>query len=137
VTSTHPGAGEPGEQILPSDTNQPGDHVNPPIAGPLDPVDQITEARPACPCHDALDRPDEAAVTINAAELARLGELLTDIDAFLRCGHGVAERLADFYTHRGRPHPRFAAANLIDAVGFAALTARRLSAGGRPVGGRS
>jgi hypothetical protein len=108
--------------------------MNAPIAGPLDP---ITEAQPACPCHDAADCPDEATVTINAAELARLGELLTDIDAFLRCGNGVADKLADFYaTHRGHPHPRFAAANLIDAVCFTAPgPQRRHATDGHRLGG--
>ncbi|MQA06855.1 MAG: hypothetical protein GEV07_30570 [Streptosporangiales bacterium] len=52
---------------------------------------------------------------------ARLAALLTDVDEFLRCGNGVAERLADFYATRGDPHPRFAAATLIDAVSFTTL----------------
>ncbi len=85
--------------------------------------------QPVCPCHDALDCPDEATVTIPAAELARLGELLTDIDAFLRCGNGVAELLADFYARRGHPHPHFAAVNLIDAVCFTAPGLRRVDTG--------
>lgn len=82
--------------------------------------EQITEtSQPMCPCHDAADCPDQATVTINAAELARLGELLTDIDEFLRCGTGAAEPLADFYaSHRGHPPPRLAAATLIDLVCF-------------------
>ncbi len=103
------------------DTTQPGAHVN---TQPTT-AEQITEQsagsgrQPMCPCHDAVDCPDRATVTIHAAELARLGELLTDIDEFLRCGNGVTELLADFYaTHRGHPHPRLAAATLIDLVCF-------------------
>ena len=99
--------------------------MKPLIVAHLDPLDQITEARPGCPCHDAAVCPDEATVTVNAAELARLGELLTDTDVFLRGGNGVAERLADFYAHRGHPHPAFAATNLTDAVCFTAAGLRR------------
>ncbi len=103
-------------------TTQPGDHVNTqPTTGEqiTEQITAETDQQPMCPCHDAVDCPDQATVTINAAELARLGGLLTDIDEFLRCGNGVAELLADFYaTHRGHPHPRLAAATLIDLVGF-------------------
>jgi len=118
MSSLDPAAtGDSAETRCPSQETQPGDHVNPLIAGP---VDQITEAPPVGPCHDAADCPDEATVAVTAAELARLGELLTEIDAFLRCGNGVAGKPADFYAVRGHPHPRFAAANLIDAVCFTA-----------------
>lgn len=125
MTRVDPAAGGYGEPTrCPSGTLRPaGDHLDPPVAGLLDPV---TEARQrVCPCHDAADCPEEATVTIPAAELSGLGELLTDIDELLRCGNGVAELLADFYAHRGHRHPRFAAANLIDAVGFTALGLRR------------
>lgn len=90
---------------------------------------QSTQAggQPGCPCHDMIDCPDQATVAITVVELARLGELLSDVDEFLRGGNGVAERLAAFYaTDRGHRHPRFAAANLIDAVGFAATGAAGL-----------
>lgn len=91
------------------------------------PTQAAESGPPLCPCHDALDCPDQATVAITVVELARLGELLSDLDAFLRCGNGVAERLAAFYaTDRAHPHPRFAATNLIDAVGFAATGAARL-----------
>ncbi|HEX5877628.1 MAG TPA: hypothetical protein VF468_04775 [Actinomycetota bacterium] len=95
--------------------------MNPPVTDPLDP---ITEPQPACPCHHATDRPDEATVTVGAAELTRLGELLTDIDEFLRCCGGLAELLAGVHAHRGHPHPRSAAATLVDDVGFTALGLR-------------
>lgn len=80
-----------------------------------------------------MSRPDPAAANgaagIPAAELtvlgepSVLGEVLSDVDEFLRCGD-VAERLAAFYAHRGHPHPRSAANNLIDGVGFTALLLR-------------
>ena len=97
-------------------------------------TDQTTEA-PLCPCHDAADCPDEATVAINVRELDRLGELLTEVDEFLRCGNGVADRLADFYARRGHPHPRFAASTLIDAVCFTTgLRHRVVGVGGLPEG---
>jgi hypothetical protein len=77
-----------------------------------------------------MTRPDPAAAGIPPADLcvlgdlSVLGEVLTDLDEFLRCGDGVAQRLVAFYAHRGHPHPRFAATNLIDAVGFTALRLR-------------
>ena len=71
-----------------------------------------------------MTRTDPAAAGIPPADLSVLGELLTDIDEFLRCGDDVAQRLADFYADRGHPHPRFAVNNLIDAVGFTALLLR-------------
>jgi hypothetical protein len=94
--------------------------VNTPTTGPAGPIIEAEE-QATCPCHDAVDCPDEATVAISARELAHLGELLTDIDEFLRCGNGVVELLADFYgVHRGHRHPRLAAHTLIDLVSFAA-----------------
>jgi hypothetical protein len=91
-------------------------------------AEQITGTgqQPTRPCHDVVDCPDQATVTINAAGLARFTELLTDIDEFLRCGNGAAELLTDFYAaHRGHPHPRLAAATLIDLVCFTVPGLRR------------
>lgn len=79
----------------------------------------------ACPCHDVLDCPDKATVTLPATELAEAADLLTVVDEFLRCGDGAAEKLACFYAHRGEAHPRFTANNLIDQVSFTAAALRR------------
>lgn len=96
--------------------------MNPRAAGPLDPATQTIQARSAPPCQASAEGRDEATVTVNAHQLAPLGWLLTDIDEFLRHGEALAELLADFYAiHRADPHPRFAAATLIDAVGFTVL----------------
>jgi hypothetical protein len=109
--------------------------VNPLVAGPLDPSTEV--GQPACPCHDAADCPNQATLTIPAAELARLGGLLADLDAFLRCGPGVLDQLADCYAHRGHPHPRFAAATLVDLVCFTAPGLRhRVGTGGPRDGAR-
>jgi hypothetical protein len=160
VTSLDPATGEAAEPTRrPSPQAQPtGDRVNPLSTATLDTdqttdqiTDQTTEPGPGCPdcpghhpCHDGLDcpeldrpelnRPEEATVTVTVGELARVSELLTDIDQFLRGGHGAAEKLADFYADRGDPHPGFTVNNLIDAVSFAAAGLRRHHTGGHDTG---
>lgn len=110
----------------------------------IPPVQPIQTAdQPLCLCHDALDCPAEATVAINATELARIAELLGVIDAFLRCGNGAADRLADYllaaqHSHPTPPddpcHQRMRAGydvNLfIDQVGFTAHTLRAHAEGG-------
>lgn len=94
----------------------------------LDPADTLAAA---CLCHDAAACPDQATVTVPAAELADLAELLGIVDEFLRCGNGAAGLLGDFYARRGEPHPGFLANNLIDAVSFTAATLHRHRNAGR------
>jgi hypothetical protein len=140
VTSLDPASGEVAEPTRrPSPQAQPtGDRVNPLITATLD-TDQTTDQTTGqitgpCLCHDAADCPDQATITISAGELARVIELLTDIDQFLRGGHGAAEKLADFYADRGDPHPGVTVNNLIDAVSFAAAGLRRHHTGGHETG---
>jgi hypothetical protein len=121
-----PTAGDTAEPTRhPAPPALPGDHVNPNIAPTIDTgqitgqvAGQITEP---CLCHDVAACPDQATLTVSARELARVGQLLSELDEFLRSDHSVTEVLADFYARRGDCRPRFAAANLIDAVGFTAL----------------
>jgi hypothetical protein len=89
------------------------------------------------PCHDTSGCPDRVTVAIPAAQLTDLAELLVALDEFLRCGNGAADRLADFYAHRGDPHPGFSANNLIDAVSFTATALQRHVTHDRDNGRRS
>jgi hypothetical protein len=102
--------------------------VNPLTNAPIA-IDQSTgqitgQITGPCSCHRVADCPDQATLTVSAGELARVGQLLSELDEFLRSDHSVTELLADFYARRGDCHPRFAAANLIDAVSFTALGLR-------------
>lgn len=96
-------------------------HLTTPQGDPVD-LEPDTVVQPTCPCHDSLDCPDEATVPVRVRELARLGELLGEVDQFLRSGTGVVDLLAGFYTARGQAHPRFHAGNLVDAVSLAAAS---------------
>jgi hypothetical protein len=86
----------------------------------------------SCPCHGTVECPDRVTVAVPADQLADLADLLTTVDEFLRCGTGVADRLADFYAGRGDRHPGFAASNLIDQVSFTAAALHRHREGDRP-----
>lgn len=81
-------------------------------------------------CHDGLGCREETTVEIDAAQLARIAELLDLLDGFLRSGNGVADRLAD-YLHitggdRPQPHERagYDANLVIDLVSFTAHALR-------------
>lgn len=69
------------------------------------------------------------AITLPAASVIHLADLLTELDEFLRSGAGVAEHLAGFRARRGHAYPRFAANNLIDEVSFTAADLRKLTHG--------
>jgi hypothetical protein len=57
-------------------------------------------------------------------EITDLVELLTELDEFLRLGHGI-EVLTEFYrSQREDPSPRFTASCLVDQVGLTALCLR-------------
>jgi hypothetical protein len=90
---------------------------------------------PAQPITNNGQQPDprQATMPINAAQLARVAELLDILDGFLRRGDGIADRLADYLHATGRDHPQppnwagYNANLLIDQVSFTAhsLRARR------------
>jgi hypothetical protein len=69
------------------------------------------------------------AITLPAAAVIQLADLLTELDEFLRSGGGVAEHLALFLAHHGHTHPGFAACNLIDEASFTAAHLRKLTHG--------
>lgn len=58
--------------------------------------------QPAQPIPDKGQQPDSgrATISINAAQLARIAELLDILDGFLRHADGVADRLADYRLFR-------------------------------------
>jgi len=62
------------------------------------------------------------------AWLAGLADTLAEVDEFLRSPAGHAA-LQDFYAARGSLAPGFEAGNLIDAVGFTALSLHTRFAG--------
>jgi hypothetical protein len=84
--------------------------------------------QPAQPIPGKGQQPDsdQATISINAAQLARIAELLDILDGFLRHADGVANRLADYLhaTGRDRPQPPdwagYDANLLIDQVSFTA-----------------
>ena len=69
---------------------------------------------------------DQAALSINAAQLAHIAGLLDILDGFLRRSDGVADRLADYLHATGRDRPQlpdstsYDANLLIDQVSFTA-----------------
>ena len=68
-------------------------------------------------------------ITLPAASVIQLADLLTELDEFLRSGGGVADHLAGFLAHRGHTHAGFAACNLIDEASFTAAHLRKLTHG--------
>ena len=64
--------------------------------------------QPAQPITNNGQQPDpgQAAMSINAAQLAHIAELLDILDGFLRHGDGIADRLADYLHATGRDHPQ-------------------------------
>jgi hypothetical protein len=68
--------------------------------------------------------PPPRALTLSAADVALLAELLTDVDEFLRSSAGVFTELRAFAAQPGRPDAGY----LIDAVSFNAAHLRRLLA---------
>jgi hypothetical protein len=95
--------------------NRPAQHVS------------ADNPQPPCLCHHTLNCPDQATVEINAAQLARIAELLDLLDGFLRRADGVAGRLADHLhaTRHNHPHRTGYDANLlIDQVSFTAHALR-------------
>ena len=75
----------------------------------------------------------KAAVTLTAAEAARLSALLTTLDEFLRSSPDITAGLAAFPGKRGSRLPGFEAFNLVDELSFTALGHRcRLVGGGDP-----
>lgn len=92
---------------------------------PINLADELIDADVFCGCHDAWPCPEPASMSIPAAELAELADLLAVVDEFLRSRSGVAELLADFYTHRGQRNPGFVANNFIDQVSFTAAALHR------------
>jgi len=62
-------------------------------------------------------------VTLPAASVILLAELLTRLDEFLRSGPVIAEDLARFLASQGDAHAGFSANNLIDDVSFSAAPA--------------
>ncbi len=103
----------PGETPMNADTM----HPSPTLASPRAESGE-------CLCHDATSCPDEATVTINGRDLVEIGELLTDLDEFLRAWTGVAELMADYIRPR-RNAPGMNAGLLIDTVSFNAANLRR------------
>ena len=75
-------------------------------AQPIPGASQQSDQQSTCLCHDTLDCPEQAAVEINAAQLARVAELLDVLDGFLRRADGIADRLANYLHATGRDHPQ-------------------------------
>jgi hypothetical protein len=63
--------------------------------------------KPAQPITNNGQQPDtdHATMPINTAQLAHIAELLHILDAFLRRGDGIADRLADYLHATGRDPP--------------------------------
>lgn len=76
---------------------------------------------------DDLEPPEEP-ITIDypIGSLVHLGELLGEIDEFLRSGTDVSDLLTVFMARLGRTHPGFRACNLIDDLSFTANHIRRI-----------
>lgn len=93
-------------------------------------VDIQPNKQPLCLCHDMLDCPGQVTVKINAAQLARIAELLEMLDGFLRHTDGIAHHLADYLHATGRDHPQpphwtaYNANLLIDQISFTAHALR-------------
>jgi hypothetical protein len=68
--------------------------------------------------------PSPGSLTLPAAEVVLLAQLLTDVEEFLRSSGGVFAELRAFAAQPGRPDAGY----LIDAVSFNAGNLRRLLA---------
>lgn len=76
--------------------------MNIPPAQPVPGHSRQPDQQSLCGCHDMLDCPYQATTPINAAQLARVAELLDVLDGFLR----RADSIADYLHATGRDHPQ-------------------------------